>query len=146
MTGCAFLPAQLVIRALDDRHLLERELHAEVTRAIMIPSKASTISSSRSHRLRLLDLGEQRDAVPSSSMIFPARGRRRPADRTNDRAMMSNPVRSAQRRSALVLLGERAGALTATPGRLSPLLSEIIPPTSTFVITRGPSTSMTSEG
>ena len=45
---------------------------------------------------------------------------------------MSKPVRRAQRRS-VSSLSVRAGALTATPGRLRPLWSEIMPPTSTRV-------------
>ena len=43
--------------------------------------------------------------------------------RTNDRAMRSAPMRRPQRRSASSF-SERAGTLTATPGRLMPLLFE----------------------
>ena len=57
--------------------------------------------------------------------------------------MTSKPVRSAQRRSSSSF-SERAGTETATPGRLRPLWSEIMPPSMTLVWTRGPSTAVTS--
>ena len=54
--------------------------------------------------------------------------------RTNDKAIMSTPCRSAQRRSS-VSFSLIAGTLTATPGRLMPLLLLTGPPTTTSVIT-----------
>ena len=57
--------------------------------------------------------------------------------------MMSAPVRRAQRRSS-TSFSERAGTETATPGRLRPLWSETMPPSTTVVWTRGPSTAVTS--
>ena len=49
------------------------------------------------------------------------------ASRTKDSAIMSAPRRSPQRRSASSF-SDRAGTLTATPGRLMPLLLETTPP------------------
>ncbi len=55
---------------------------------------------------------------------------------------MSQPIRSANRRSS-TSFSARAGTLTAAPGRLMPLWSEMTPPSMTIVRTRGPSTSVT---
>jgi hypothetical protein len=64
------------------------------------------------------------------------------AERTNDSAMKSTEIRSAQRRSSSSF-SDRAGTLTATPGRLMPLWSLTRPPVTTSVWTSSPSTSMT---
>ena len=56
---------------------------------------------------------------------------------------MSTPAASAQRRSSWSF-PVSAGALTATPGRLMPLWSEIRPPTTTRVRTRVPAMPVTS--
>ena len=80
--------------------------------------------------------------IPSSSMMR-CTSMTSAADRTNDSAIMSHPTRSAQRKSS-TSFSDRAGTLTATPGRLSPLLLEIVPPSTTRVTTRGPSTAVTS--
>ena len=53
--------------------------------------------------------------------------------------MKSTEVRSAQRRSSLSF-SDSAGTLTATPGRLRPLWSLTLPPTSTRVVTSVSST------
>ncbi len=42
-------------------------------------------------------------------------------------------------------LSDSAGTVTSVPGRLIPLLSETIPPSTTRVVTRGPSTDVTSK-
>ena len=52
------------------------------------------------------------------------------ASRTNDSAIRSTPRRRAQRRSSSSF-SHSAGTLTATPGRLMPLLLETGPPTIT---------------
>ena len=56
------------------------------------------------------------------------------AFRTKDRAIMSTPRRIAQRRSSSSF-SESAGTLTATPGRLIPLLFDTNPAMSTTVVT-----------
>ena len=56
---------------------------------------------------------------------------------------MSAPMRRAQRKSA-ISFSDSAGTLTATPGKLKPLLSDTRPPSITRVTTRGPSTATTS--
>ena len=57
---------------------------------------------------------------------------------------MSTPFRSAQRRSS-VSFSLIAGTLTATPGRLMPLLLLTGPPTTTLVITSVSVTSVASQ-
>ncbi len=66
-----------------------------------------------------------------------------PALRTKESAIMSTPSSRANRRSSLSF-SDRAGTLTAAPGRLIPLLFESTPPSTTTVFTRGPSTLTTS--
>ena len=79
---------------------------------------------------------------PSSAMISCTRSMS-VALRTNDSAMMSAPRRSPQRRSASSF-SDSAGTLTATPGRLMPLLFETGPPTMTRRDHAVPSISTTS--
>ncbi len=78
--------------------------------------------------LRLLDLGDDRDATAFLVHDLGGRGRCLVAKRTKDMAMMSAPVRIAQRRSASSF-SVRAGRDTATPGRLMPLWLETGPAT-----------------
>ena len=72
---------------------------------------------------------------PSASMTS-CTGLMSSALRTNDRATMSTPLRSAHRKSS-VSFSLIAGTLTATPGRLIPLLLLTGPPTTTSVIDVG---------
>jgi len=104
----------------------------------MIPSNAATISGSASTASGFSIFAMSGSCAPHSFMIARAAsasvGRR-----TKDSAIMSAPRPIAQRRSAWSFWVS-GGALTATPGRLMPLWSEIIPPTSTVVVTREPFT------
>ena len=63
--------------------------------------------------------------------------------RTNESAIMSTPWRSAQRKSSMSF-SESAGTLTATPGKLIPLLSLSTPPSVTLVTTSVSVTEITS--
>src|SRR5690606_15303857 len=108
-------------------------------RATMMPSNASTISTRFSTACGFSILAMTGTRRPSSSMIAWTSSMSA-ALRTKDSAMRSAPRRTAQRRSSLSL-SDSAGTLTATPGRLRPLLFETGPGTSTRVTTRGPSTS-----
>ena len=63
--------------------------------------------------------------------------------RTKESAIKSTPWRSAQRKSA-TSFSESAGTLTATPGKLMPLLSLTTPASVTLVITESEVTSITS--
>ena len=63
--------------------------------------------------------------------------------RTNDSAIMSTPCFNAHRKSSMSLV-ESAGTLTATPGKLIPLLSLTTPASVTLVITASFVTSTTS--
>lgn len=64
------------------------------------------------------------------------------ASRTKDSATMSQPMCRANFRSSMSF-SDSAGTLTAAPGRLMPLWSEMTPPSMTMVRTRGPSISTT---
>ena len=62
--------------------------------------------------------------------------------RTKDKAIRSQSLFKAQIKS-FSSLSDSAGTLTATPGKLSHLLLEIIPPSTTRVTTSFPLTSNT---
>ena len=63
--------------------------------------------------------------------------------RTNESAIMSTPCLRAQRKSE-ISFSESAGTLTATPGKLIPLLSLTVPASVTLVSTESEVTSKTS--
>ena len=109
-------------------------------RATMMASKASMISWSCSTACGFSILAITGTRRPSSSMISWTRLMSE-ASRTKDRATMSTPRRMAQRRSSSSF-SLSAGTLTATPGRLMPLLLETMPPTITWATTLTSSTSM----
>ena len=111
-------------------------------RATMMPSKALTISSRFSRACGFSIFATTGMRRPSSSIISWARSMS-VAKRTKDMAMMSAPVRIAQRKSASSF-SVRAGRDTATPGRLIPLWLETGPATTTLVYTLLPSTLVTS--
>ncbi len=110
-------------------------------RATITPSNAAMISSRFSTACGFSTLARTGRRTPSSSMMSWT-STMSAALRTNDRAMRSAPLRSAHRRSSRSF-SDRAGTLTATPGRLNPLLSDTRPPSTTTVWTRGPSTFVT---
>ncbi len=110
-------------------------------RATMKASKASMTSSRLSIAWGFSIFAITGSRTPSSRMIRRTSSTSA-ADRTKDSATKSTDVRSAHRRSSMSF-SERAGTLTATPGRFSPLLSLTLPPTSTRVTTSWPSTSVT---
>ena len=99
-------------------------------RATITPSKARMISSRFSTACGFSILAMTGSRSPSSSMIA-CTSRMSSAVRTNDSAIMSTRIRSAQRRSALSF-SDIAGTDTATPGRLMPLLFDSVPPSSTW--------------
>ena len=99
-------------------------------RATMTPSKARMISSRLSTAWGFSILAMTGSRSPSSSMIW-CTSRMSSAVRTNDSAIMSTRIRSAQRRSSLSF-SDIAGTDTATPGRLMPLLFDSVPPSSTW--------------
>ncbi len=111
-------------------------------RATITPSKASTIPARLSTAWGFSTLARIGIRRPTWSMIA-CTSLTSSALRTNDRKTMSAPMRRAHVRSSLSL-SDRAGTLTATPGRLIPLLLLTGPPSRTFVMTRGPSTETTS--
>ena len=80
--------------------------------------------------------------IPSSS-IMRCTASISLASRTNESAIMSTPWRSAQRKSS-TSFSESAGTLTATPGKLIPLLSLNVPPSITRVTTSVSLTEVTS--
>ncbi len=102
-------------------------------RATMIPSKAWMISSRLSTACGFSILAITGTRRPTSSMIL-CTSATSTALRTKDSATRSTPIRRAKRRSSSSF-SDRAGTLTAIPGRLRPLWLEIAPPTSTRVIT-----------
>ena len=110
-------------------------------RATMIPSNASTISSSRSTASGFSSLAITGTSMSSCRMISRTSSASR-AERTKLRAMKSTDRCRANRRSASSF-AERAGTLTATPGRESPLLFDTSPPSTTRQVTSGPSTPTT---
>ena len=116
---------------------------ARSPRATMTPSKAVDDVLHVVDRLRLLDLGDDRD--PAAHLVHdPVHvAGRRSASRTKDSATMSQPIRRAKRRSS-TSFSDSAGTFTAAPGRLMPLWSEMTPPSMTMrPAPAGPSTSMT---
>ena len=104
-------------------------------RATMTPSKAATMPSRLATACGFSTLAKTGMRRPISSMIA-CTSSTSAAERTNDRKTKSTPIRSAQRRSSLSL-SDSAGTLTATPGRLIPLLLLTGPPSITRVRTRG---------
>ncbi len=102
-------------------------------RATMKASNASMISSRFSTACGFSSLAITGTRRPTSSMIWCTISMSA-ALRTKDSATMSTPFRSAHRRSS-VSFSLIAGTLTATPGRLMPLLLLTGPPTTTSVIT-----------
>ena len=65
MTGRARSRASLIARRLHGRHLLERELDAEVAAGDHDPVERVHDVREELHRLRLLDLGDERDPGPA---------------------------------------------------------------------------------
>ncbi len=114
---------------------------ARSPRATITPSNARTTSSMFSTACGFSTLAITGTRRPTSS-ITRWTSRTSAASRTKDSATMSQPISSANLRSS-TSLSDRAGTLTATPGRLMPLWSEITPPSMTMQRTRGPSTSIT---
>ena len=110
-------------------------------RATMKPSKALITSSRLSIACGFSILAMTGRWTFSSRMISRTRSTSLP-ERTNERAMKSTETPSAQRRSSSSFT-DSAGTLTATPGRLMPLWSLTVPPTTTSVRTSSPSTSVT---
>ena len=102
-------------------------------RATMKASKASMISSRLATACGFSSLAMTGTRRPSSSITWCTSSMSL-ALRTKDRATMSMPCRSAQRRSSMSF-SLIAGTLTATPGRLMPLLLLTGPPTTTSVTT-----------
>ena len=111
LRGAARSPPAL----LHDGYSLQRQFHAEVAAGHTTPATPPTLGIAA----RASTLQDKQHA--SSSMIFadPVDVRRR---RTNDRAIMSTPWRSAHRRSSTSLSDRRN--VTSVPGKLMPLLSE----------------------
>lgn len=114
---------------------------ARSPRATITASKAMTTSSMFLTACGFSTLAMTGTLRPSSS-ITRWTSRTSLASRTKDSAIMSTPIRSANRRSSMSL-SDSAGTFTAAPGRLMPLWSEMTPPSTTSARTRGPSTSMT---
>ena len=102
-------------------------------RATITPSNAATISSMHSMACGFSILAITGSHTRSSS-ITERTSAASSADRTNDNAIRSARRPRAQRRSS-VSFSLMAGTLTATPGRLIPLLLLSVPPTSTRVTT-----------
>ena len=117
----AGLAAHLDRRLLHDRHLLERQLHAQVAAGDHHAVERLDDPREVLHRLGLLDLGQDRD--PSTDLVHD---RVHVVDvvarcaRTTG-STMSTPIRRAQRRSSLSL-SDSAGTLTATPGEVDALV------------------------
>ena len=110
-------------------------------RATITPSKDSTIPSIASRACGFSILAMTGTRRPSSSITLCTSSTSE-ALRTKLSAMKSTPIRRAQRRSS-TSLSDSAGTDTATPGRLMPLLSLTLPPTTTVVCTSCPSTEST---
>ncbi len=100
-------------------------------RATMMPSKDSTMPSIASIACGFSILAMTGTRRPSSSMIL-CTSSASDALRTKLSATKSTPMRSAQRRSSMSF-SDSAGTETATPGRLMPLWSLTLPPTTTVV-------------
>ena len=118
MTGLALSPARVMIRFWAIGTCSSGSSTPRSPRATMIPSNASTISSSVSTACGFSIFAISGSRTPVSSMIFLG-GSASAGPWTKDSAIMSARSRSAQRRSASSLLVS-AGTLTWTPGRLSP--------------------------
>ena len=95
----------------------------------MNPSKALITSSRLSMACGFSILAITGSSTPSSCMTLRTSSTSR-AERTKDSAMKSTVRCSPQRRSSMSF-SDMAGTLTATPGRLMPLLSLIRPPVTT---------------
>ncbi len=142
MTGLAFRRARVISCFWTSGTRSSGYSTARSPRATMIASKARTISSMASTACGFSILAMTGTRMPTSSMTA-CTSLTSAALRTKDSATMSTPRRSANRRSSLSF-SDRAGTLTAAPGRLMPLLFESTPPSTTTVLTRGPSTLTTS--
>lgn len=114
---------------------------ARSPRATMTASNAITTLSMLSTACGFSTLAMTGTRRPSSSITLWTSSTSL-ASRTKDRATMSQPMRSAKRRSS-TSFSDSAGTFTAAPGRLMPLWSETTPPSMTVVLTRGPSTART---
>ena len=110
-------------------------------RATMNASNALITSSRLSMACGFSILAMTGSITPSSRMMSRTISTSLP-DRTNDRATKSTVRCSANRRSSMSF-SDSAGTLTATPGRLMPLLLLTGPPTTTSVTTSLPRTSLT---
>ena len=119
---------------LDQRHLFERQLDSEIAAGDHEAVERVDDLVEIVHRLRLLDLGDDRD--PATHLVHDLVdeiGVARAADERQARPCR-RPACSAQRRSSMSF-SLMAGTLTATPGRLMPLLLLTSPPTTTRVTT-----------
>ena len=108
----------------------------------MMPSNLSMMSWRLSTACGFSILAMTGSFSPSSSMISCTRRMSSP-ERTKDSAMMSTPVRRAQRRS-FSSFSVSAGTETAALGMLMPLWSETFPPITTRVVTVVAETSVAS--
>ena len=106
-------------------------------RATMKPSNAAMISSRLSMACGFSILAMTGISIPSSRITLRTSSTSA-ALRTKLSAMKSTVRCSANRRSSMSF-SDSAGTETATPGRLMPLLSLTLPPTSTSVTTSVPS-------
>ena len=105
---------------------------ARSPRATITPSKAATTSSMLSTACGFSTLAMTGTRRPSSSMTCGRRGRPRRRGRRTARPCRT-PMRRAKRRSSMSF-SDSAGTLTAAPGRLMPLWSEMTPPSMTMVL------------
>ncbi len=76
---------------LDDRHILQRYLHAHVALATMMPSDTRMISSIFSRPLHILDLGNDVDGIAALLLENPADLQHISAFRTKEAAIKSKP-------------------------------------------------------
>ena len=115
---------------LQERHVLERALHAEVAARDHEAVEGLDDLVEVVDRLRLLDLGDHReqDALLAHDLayVLDVLGRADERERDEVDAQVQRPAQVLD-----VLLRHRRHADTATPGRLMPLLSLIRPPTTT---------------
>ena len=105
-------------------------------RATMMPSKLSTMSSRRSTASGFSILAITGRRMPTESMTW-CTSFTSSADRTNDSATKSTPIRSANSRSS-ASFSDIAGTLTDTPGSDRPLLLLTGPPSVTSQTTSVP--------
>ncbi len=141
ITGLAFRRQRLTRRFCTMGTFSSGYSTARSPRATITPSKASTTASMLATACGFSTLAMTGTRRPSSSITLWT-SLTSSASRTKERATRSHPIRRAKRRSSMSF-SERAGTLTAAPGRLMPLWSEMTPPSMTMVLTRGPSTSVT---